>query len=106
MFKKIALMSAVIVTLSSGAYAQGYHRGGHGGGYYGGGYGGGWAAPFVGGAIIGGILGSMTAPRYYAPPPVYVAPSYAPPLVYAPACYNRFLGYDAYGRPVHDRVCN
>lgn len=97
MLRKIALISATILAFSTGAHAQGYHRGG---------YGGGWAGPFVGGAIVGGIIGSMAAPRYYAPPPVYVAPSYVPPPVYVPACYNRFLGYDPYGRAVYDRVCN
>ena len=103
MFKKIAIVAAVSFSLAASAQAQGHHqRGGHHqGGHYHGGHGGGWVGPFVGGAIVGGIIGSMTVPRYYAPPLVYVSPP-----VYAPVCHKRFLGYDAYGQPVHDLVCH
>lgn len=94
--KKLVLgLFAVTLLAAAPANAQRYnhndsYRGGGGGG-------GGWVAPLVGGLIIGGVVGSaMSQPQVVDPTPVYVEP---------PVCWNEFVGYDAWRRPVYRRVC-
>jgi len=94
--KKLLLAFATISALAtaSTANAQYYNRGYyHGGGQN-------WVAPFVGGAIVGGIIGGALV----APPP-------PPPVIYVPAppqpqeCWQEFLYYDRWNRPVFRTVC-
>ena len=68
--KKFFLMAAIITSLAITSAATTPVRAG----------GGDVAAGLIGGLAAGTIIGAaVTAPRYYGPPPVYVAP--------APYCY-------------------
>ena len=89
----LALLTAVP------AHAQYYnhgHQNGHQNGH--GSIAGPLVGGFIGGAIVGGIIGNAMAP----PPVVYVRP--APPQVYQP-CWQEFLYYDNWNRPVYRTVC-
>lgn len=68
-----------------------------------------WVAPFVGGAIVGGLVAPLLVPPppVYVPPPAYYAPP--PPAYYvppAPRCWTQITGYDYYGAPIYQRVCD
>lgn len=61
-----------------------------------------FVAGMIGGTALGAVIGSAAAgPRYYAPPPVYVAPvEYAP----APECWiERRPVLDPYGYVIGSR---
>ena len=67
--KKLLLLLAVVALANAGVAATPVRAGG-----------GDVAAGLIGGLAAGTIIGAaVTAPRYYGPPPVYVAP--------APYCY-------------------
>lgn len=99
--KKILIALAATLALTTAAHADWNHGYGHHNHYYyGGGGGGDWAAPLIGGLIIGGMLGAMSQPQ-----PQYYDPYYAPQPVYVPHCYRQLVGYDYWGRPVFQRIC-
>ena len=54
-------------------------------------------AALVGGLIVGGLIGAA------ASRPVYAAPIYGTP-VYACSWQNQFIGYNAYGQAVYQKV--
>jgi hypothetical protein len=77
--RKALIVAASAISLAAGTVVTPAQAGGNGGAV---------AAGVIGGLAIGGILGAAAAqPRYYGPPPAYVAepePVYvAPP----PSCY-------------------
>lgn len=104
--KKISLVLAAIIGMTTVAHADwyGHHRyqGGYNGGYNGGyrhqNNGGDWVAPLVGGLIIGGMIGSMSQPRVYNAP---IYNDYQPQLV----CYRRYIGTGYNGYPIYRRYC-
>ena len=55
-------------------------------------------AALVGGLIVGGIIGAA------ASRPVYAAPVYAAPVYRTCSWQNQFVGYNAYGQAVYQKV--
>lgn len=89
--KKIAITLAAIATLTATAAQADYRHRGHGG-YRAPAYnhhqhrGPNWVAPVIGGLLLGGAI--YGAHRYYQP-----------------TCWTEFVGYDRWGREVHQRIC-
>jgi hypothetical protein len=100
--KKIALVLAAVIGMTSVAHADWYghrrYQWGNHSQYHRDDHSGDWVGPLVGGMIIGGIIGSMSQPRSYSPP---VYDDYQPQLV----CYRRYVGTDYYGYPIYRRYC-
>jgi len=100
--KKIILITAAVLTLTTSAYADGWNRHYHNHNHYyngGGRYNGGGDA---GGALIGGLLGGMILGGMLAQPHYQQQPQYYQP---EPQCWRQRF-YDAYGRMFVREVCN
>ncbi len=79
----LVLVTAAAVPPASAAWGRGWSgQGGSGERHDFHGGGGCVGCGFLGGLILGGILGQVLAAPYYAPPPVYAAPS-------PPNCYTQ-----------------
>lgn len=95
--KKIILITAAVLTLTTSAYADGWNRHYHNH-YYNGGGGdnsGALIGGLIGGMILGGMLNQSRQQEYYQPQ--YYQPQ--------PQCWRQRF-YDVYGRMFVREVCN